>query len=127
EVVKVGDEVEVKILRVDTEDRKIGLSLRLDAPLEELQAEAAGKSGSGSSKTELRGGTGSGEAGPLFSMGGGEATEAPAEAVESAEAAEATESGEATEEAPAETAEATESEPAESEAASDEAEVANEA
>src|SRR5690606_24098988 len=85
EVVKVGDEVEVKILRVDTEDRKIGLSLRLDAPLEELQAEAAGKSGGGSSKTELRGGTGSGEAGPLFSMGGGEATETPAEAVESAE------------------------------------------
>ena len=28
DVVKVGDEVEVKILRVDTEDRKIGLSLK---------------------------------------------------------------------------------------------------
>ena len=28
EVVKVGDEIEVKVLRVDTDERKIGLSLK---------------------------------------------------------------------------------------------------
>lgn len=100
EVVKVGDEVEVKILRVDTEDRKIGLSLRLDAPLEELQAEAAAKSGGGGApKTELRGGTGSGESGPLFSMGGGETAEAPAESAEAASEETASDASEGSEEA----------------------------
>jgi small subunit ribosomal protein S1 len=66
ELVKVGDEVEVKILRVDTEDRKIGLSRRLDAPIEE----AASASGEKAMKQELKGGMGTGEAGPLFTMGG---------------------------------------------------------
>jgi small subunit ribosomal protein S1 len=66
QVVKVGDEVEVKILRVDTEDRKIGLSRRLDAPIEEIPAEPKA-----APKPELKGGTG-GDAGPLFSFGGGE-------------------------------------------------------
>lgn len=66
EVVKVGDEVEVKILRVDTEDRKIGLSRRLDAPIEEVPAEPKAPAA-----RELKGGTG-GEAGPLFSIGGGD-------------------------------------------------------
>jgi len=62
EVVKVGDEVQVKILRVDTEDRKIGLSRRLDAPIEEIEASAK------PAARELKGGT-SGDAGPLFTMG----------------------------------------------------------
>src|SRR5690606_33866069 len=64
ELVKVGDEVEVKILRVDTEDRKIGLSRRLDAPIEELTAAA---NEAKAAKQELKGGTG-GDSGPLFSM-----------------------------------------------------------
>ncbi|MGC1274087.1 MAG: 30S ribosomal protein S1 [Planctomycetaceae bacterium] len=66
EVVKVGDEVEVKILRVDTEDRKIGLSRRLDAPIEEI---AASTGEAKAAKQDLKGGTG-GDSGPLFSMGG---------------------------------------------------------
>jgi small subunit ribosomal protein S1 len=69
DVVKVGDEVDVKILRVDIEDRKIGLSRRLDAPIEE---DGSGTQGAGggekAAKQELKGGMG-GEAGPLFSFG----------------------------------------------------------
>ncbi len=59
-LVKVGDELEVRILRVDTAERKIGLSRKFGgaAPVRE----------------ELKGGTGSGS-GPLFTMGGGEAVE----------------------------------------------------
>src|SRR5690606_21975640 len=41
EVVKVGDEIEVRVLRVDPEDRKIGLSRRLMQE-EEVEAEAEG-------------------------------------------------------------------------------------
>src|SRR5437588_12820324 len=42
DVVKVGDEVEVKVLRVDTADRKLGLSRKqLDAPADESGAAAA--------------------------------------------------------------------------------------
>src|SRR5947199_3386110 len=45
EVVKVGDEIEVKVLRVDAADRKIGLSRkRLHEPLEEsTEAEGTGE------------------------------------------------------------------------------------
>src|SRR3974390_1779326 len=43
EVVKVGDEIEVKVLRVDPADRKIGLSRkRLGMPPEEGEETAAG-------------------------------------------------------------------------------------
>ncbi len=45
QIVKVGDEIEVRILRVDTSDRKIGLSRKLSAPLEEIEAEAKGAGG----------------------------------------------------------------------------------
>ena len=41
EVVKVGDEIEVKILRVDAADRKIGLSRKRLHWTEEQQEEAA--------------------------------------------------------------------------------------
>ncbi len=41
EVVKVGDEIEVKILRVDTDDRKIGLSRKRVEWAAEQEAEAA--------------------------------------------------------------------------------------
>jgi small subunit ribosomal protein S1 len=83
EVVKVGDDIEVKVLRVDTKDRKIGLSKRnVDDPTvpDEIPPEvmgggsvekqiAAGKE----AKKDLRGGTGT--AGPLFQMPGQEGKE----------------------------------------------------
>lgn len=68
EVVKVGDELEVKILRVDTEERKIGLSRRRvewneeeerAAQAEEQKAKAASVAAS-----DLKGGLGS--SGPLI-------------------------------------------------------------
>jgi len=66
DVVKVGDEVEVKVLRVDAADRKIGLSRkRLDQAEPEAGEEEAGQSGR--PQRELRGGTGSG-GGQLFNM-----------------------------------------------------------
>jgi small subunit ribosomal protein S1 len=58
EVVKVGDEIEVKILRVDPAERKIGLSRRqLHENLED-EPEEAGAEGS-PRRADLRGGTGS--------------------------------------------------------------------
>jgi small subunit ribosomal protein S1 len=70
EVVKVGDEVEVKILRVEPKERKIGLSRKNlhggpEEPVEE-GGEEAGAMG-GRPQRELRGGTGS-SSGQLFSM-----------------------------------------------------------
>ena len=72
EVVKVGEEIEVKVLRVDTDERKIGLSLkRVEWGEEEERAAAeaeAAESGSvagGANDDDLKGGLGSGE-GPLI-------------------------------------------------------------
>src|SRR5262249_3721771 len=69
EVVNVGDEIEVKVLRVDTEERKIGLSRkRVDWAEEDAAAETNGSTASSSPSkdpTELKGGVG-GESGPLF-------------------------------------------------------------
>ena len=57
EVVKVGDEIEVKILRVDASDRKIGLShKRLTEVEEEAEPEMSEKV---RPQRQLRGGTGS--------------------------------------------------------------------
>ena len=75
EVVKVGDEIEVKILRVDRGERKIGLS-RKKAHWTKPKAKARRRrpgtrprGAGGQPKTkELKGGLGGG--GPLFSMGG---------------------------------------------------------
>jgi small subunit ribosomal protein S1 len=64
DVVKVGDELEVKVLRVDTHERKIGLSRRLDMPVEEIEQEQAARA----PREELKGGMG-GAAGPLFGYG----------------------------------------------------------
>ena len=113
-MVNVGDELEVRILRVDTADRKIGLSCRSDEEIREAAAaEAAGEAGAtagggvgGAAATtatklpeDLKGGMGAG-AGPLFSMGGSAADE---EKPEEAEAApEAAADTDATEETPAE-------------------------
>jgi small subunit ribosomal protein S1 len=69
EVVKVGDDIEVKVLRVEPKDRKIGLSRKNlyggpEPGTEETPEEGAeGKA----PQRELRGGTGSG-GGQLFSM-----------------------------------------------------------
>jgi small subunit ribosomal protein S1 len=73
EVVQVGQEVEVKVLRVDPKERKIGLSMRNvddgripeESPAsDEPAADTAPRSRE--SKRELRGGTGS--AGPLIQL-----------------------------------------------------------
>ncbi|QEF96979.1 30S ribosomal protein S1 [Stieleria maiorica] len=74
EVVKVGDEIEVKVLRVDTDERKIGLSLkRVDWGEEQeraaAEAEAAETGSMPAQEGDLKGGLGSGE-GPLFPTGG---------------------------------------------------------
>ncbi|WP_437224839.1 30S ribosomal protein S1 [Planctomicrobium sp. SH661] len=68
-IVNVGDEIDVKILRVDTADRKIGLSMKLDAEIPQDQDSGSGSSGGESAPRELKGGT-AGASGPLFSLGG---------------------------------------------------------
>jgi small subunit ribosomal protein S1 len=75
EVVKVGDQIEVKILRVDTEERKIGLSRKRVEWAEEEGTKADGEGASGSPASpkgqpsappsELKGGI-SGKSGPLI-------------------------------------------------------------
>ena len=71
EVVKVGQELEVKVLRVDTDERKIGLSLkRVDWGEEQERAAAEAEAAEGGNLTsmdegDLKGGLGSGE-GPLI-------------------------------------------------------------
>jgi small subunit ribosomal protein S1 len=72
DVVKVGDEIEVKILRVDAADRKIGLSRkRLGWSPEEEEAEAEQATpqqpAAGRPQRELRGGTGA-STGQLINM-----------------------------------------------------------
>ena len=73
DVVKVGDQIEVKVLRVDTDERKIGLSRKRVDWGEDTQSDDGAGGGTPSSsgakpvvpETELRGGTG-GTKGPLF-------------------------------------------------------------
>jgi small subunit ribosomal protein S1 len=70
EVVKVGDEIEVKILRVEPKERKIGLSRKNlhggpEQPVEEEMEETA--PAGARPQRELRGGTGS-SSGQLFTM-----------------------------------------------------------
>jgi small subunit ribosomal protein S1 len=69
DVVKVGDDIEVKILRVDAADRKIGLSRkRLGWGKDEEEGEPeAGPTPPSRPQRELRGGTGS-STGQLFNM-----------------------------------------------------------
>jgi small subunit ribosomal protein S1 len=69
EIVNVGDEIEVKILRVDRGERKIGLSRKkasVDGSEEEVEDDVTPTSRS--ETRELKGGLGGG--GPLFSIGG---------------------------------------------------------
>jgi small subunit ribosomal protein S1 len=70
EVVKVGDEIEVKVLRVDPSDRKIGLSRKRLTWEKDEGEEGEGEpsaAGPGGKPRELRGGTGSG-GGQLFTL-----------------------------------------------------------
>jgi small subunit ribosomal protein S1 len=95
EIVKVGDELEVKVLRVDAADRKIALSRKRlnwtgeeEAAAEAAEAAAEGKDKEkGGKQRELRGGTGGG-GGQLFQMptageSGEAASPTPAEGEES--------------------------------------------
>jgi small subunit ribosomal protein S1 len=83
DVVKVGDEIEVKILRVDAEERKIGLSRkRVEWADDDLSVDEAIMADANGGSVELKGGVGSGS-GPLFKPA------APAEAEEPADAAQA--------------------------------------
>jgi small subunit ribosomal protein S1 len=70
EVVKVGDTIEVKVLRVDTDERKIGLSRKRVEWAEDAEAPATGAGPSGQPQQELKGGVG--KAGPLISTDSGE-------------------------------------------------------
>jgi small subunit ribosomal protein S1 len=65
ELVKVGDTLEVKILRVDTDERKIGLSRKRVEWAEEAEAQPAGAGATGApAPQELKGGVG--KSGPLI-------------------------------------------------------------
>jgi small subunit ribosomal protein S1 len=70
--VKVGQELDVRILRIDANERKIGLSRRtnVEIPAGE-EAKGDGSSQAPKARTELKGGT-EGSSGPLFSLGAGE-------------------------------------------------------
>jgi small subunit ribosomal protein S1 len=84
DVVKVGDEIEVKILRVDAEERKIGLSRkRVEWADDDLSVDEAimAEAGAGSGNAELTGGVGSGS-GPLFKPAASAEAEEPADAAQ---------------------------------------------
>jgi small subunit ribosomal protein S1 len=78
DVVKVGDKIDVKILRVDTDERKIGLSRKrvewaeedLGEPVEAAAAPAAPEGKKKKEPKELKGGLGGG--GPLIGPAAGE-------------------------------------------------------
>ncbi len=66
ELVKVGDEIEVKILRVDAGERKIGLSKkRVDWAEEDEAQNASSTNAGGTPAADLKGGVG-GDSGPLI-------------------------------------------------------------
>ncbi len=82
DVVKVGEEIEVKILRVDPEERKIGLSRkRVEWGEEEEKAAAEQETNGAGSPAELKGGVGSGT-GPLFKPAGSKQEAGAAESSE---------------------------------------------
>jgi small subunit ribosomal protein S1 len=78
EIVKVGDEIEIKVLRVDPGERKIGLSrkqLHWTQEQSDAAEEAAAAENAKKQEKELRGGTGSGS-GPLIPSPDSESKEA---------------------------------------------------
>jgi small subunit ribosomal protein S1 len=89
DVVSVGDELEVKILRVDSEERKIGLSRKRvewaeedEAAAEAAEAKAAAREGS----ADLKGGIDT-QSGPLFKNASSDDTDTPGEEQPQAEEA----------------------------------------
>ena len=68
DTVKQGDTVDVRVLRIDADERKIALSRKLDGPLPE---DPTMPSGGRVRKEDLRGGAGD-SGGPLFTMPGQE-------------------------------------------------------
>lgn len=74
-LVTVGEDLEVRVLRVDTAERKIGLSRKSESAESAETADegetAAPAAAPPRAREELKGGTGEGS-GPLFSLGGGE-------------------------------------------------------
>ncbi len=75
DIVKVGEEIEVKVLRVDADERKIGLSrkrVEWAEVAEETAEVAAGaeetRSARGIPESQLKGGIGGDSGAPLFSM-----------------------------------------------------------
>ena len=69
EIVKVGDEIEVRVLRIDAVDRKIGLSRKKPGDEDASAQEAEFAEVKSSEKKELRGGTG-GAGGNLINLPG---------------------------------------------------------
>jgi small subunit ribosomal protein S1 len=112
EVVKVGEEIEVKILRVDPDERKIGLSRKRVEWAEKAEAET-GRAGTPTAGggPELKGGVGGGS-GPLIQPMAAE--EAEGDEAQPKAAAEET-AAEAGRPNPAETGPGPETQPAESE------------
>jgi len=74
-MVSVGEDLEVRVLRVDTAERKIGLSRKTEIgeseQTEGSEVDVAGSAVSRATPKDLKGGTGEGS-GPLFSLGGGD-------------------------------------------------------
>jgi small subunit ribosomal protein S1 len=78
DVVSVGEEIEVKILRVDPDERKIGLSRKRVEWAEEAEAKAEeAAAGTSMPETELKGGVGD-SSGPLIKPIAPKADQAPA-------------------------------------------------
>jgi len=119
DVVKVGEQIEVRVLRVDTNERKIGLSRKLEGDVELPADEVAGDDAKATlaQREILKGGTGAGAAGPLFTMGGGPEAPPADEAAAADEAAPAGEAAAADEAAPADEAAAADEGPSAEEAA----------
>ncbi len=87
DVVQLGDEIEVKVLRVDVGERKIGLSRKQVGKPDEETVEGGEAKKQGARPKDLRGGTGTG-GGQLFSLPEAEAAPEPAPEVAEPEAAE---------------------------------------
>jgi len=79
DVVQVGEELEVRILRVDSADRKIGLSRKLTPDETEADSEAPESESAPAVREELKGGMGGDMAGPMFMLPGSEAEAADAD------------------------------------------------
>ena len=86
DVVKVGEEIEVKILRVDSDERKIGLSRKRVEWSDDDLGDGEGSPEGGGPAPELKGGIGS-ESGPLFKSAS--SAKQDADAAQSADAAQA--------------------------------------